>query len=122
MIASKGGAAPDASSMTNGVAGGSAMTNGTVQPQSAMTNGTVQPQSAMTNGVVASGSGGRKLTVSYKGGASQITVPPDTPVVRFEPTQRSVLAKGQKLFIVTPPGAAAAKFVAVGKDGITPPM
>ena len=104
----------------------SAMTNGTVI-ESAMTNGTVA-QSAMTNGTVTTGdtnSASTRLTVTYKGGTSQVFVPPGIPIVRFEPTQMSVLAKGQKLFVVLSPdrgGKSAAKFVAIGKDGVVPPM
>ena len=107
-----------------GAAESSAMTNGTVQ-QSAMTNGTVQGQSAMTNGTVTGGadaSGEKTLTISYKGGTSQVLVPEGIPIVRFDPADKAILAKGQKVFVVTPSGATAAKFVAVGKDGLTPPM
>lgn len=103
----------------------SAMTNGTVQQQSAMTNGTVQQQSAMTNGTVTGGAGKpgeTKLTIGYKGGTAQVVVPAGTPVVQFEPTARSVLAKGQKVFVVQTPDAPGAKFVAIGKGGLTPPM
>ncbi|VVT02688.1 conserved exported hypothetical protein [Sphingomonas aurantiaca] len=110
-------------------AGSSAMTNGTVDAQSAMTNGTVEPQSAMTNGTVTGGaapgaasSTNRVLSVSYKGGNVKVAVPAGVPIVRFDPTQKTVLAKGQKVFAVTPPGASAAKSVAIGKDGLTPPM
>jgi hypothetical protein len=111
-------------------AGSSAMTNGTVDAQSAMTNGTVEPQSAMTNGTVTGGAtpGGaasstdRVLSVSYKGGNVKVAVPAGVPIVRFDPTQKTVLAKGQKVFAVTPPGVSAAKSVAIGKDGLTPPM
>jgi hypothetical protein len=110
------------------VAGGggnasSGMTNGTVQ-QSGMTNGTVQ-QSGMTNGTVTGGAGkpGETiLTIGYKGGTAKVLVPAGTPIVRFEPTTRSVLAKGQKLFVVKTSDAPGAKFVAIGKDGVTPPM
>lgn len=111
-------------------AGGSAnassgMTNGTIQQQSGMTNGTVQQQSGMTNGTVTGGAGKpgeTVLTIGYKGGTAKVLVPVGTPIVRFEPTERTVLAKGQKLFTVEAPGAKGAKFVAVGKDGLTPPM
>lgn len=108
-----------------GADGSSAMTNGTVDEQSAMTNGTVDQQSAMTNGTVTEGAGKAgetKLTISYKGGKSQVLVPAGTPIVRFEPTTQSVLAKGQKVFAVTTPDAPGAKSVAIGKDGLTPPM
>lgn len=113
-IASKGG----------DVNGSSAMTNGTVDAQSAMTNGTVE-QSAMTNGTVTAGAGKAgetRLTISYKGGKAQVLVPAGTPIVRFEPTTRTVLTKGQKVFAVWTPDATGAKSVAIGKDGLTPPM
>ncbi len=102
------------SSMTNGTVTGNAMTNGTVT-QSSMTNGTVSKTTGM--------SGETHLTVSYKGGTAQVLVPAGTPIVRFEPTQRAVLAKGQKVFaVLSPDTGGAAKFVAIGKDGVTPPM
>ncbi|MGI4731293.1 MAG: hypothetical protein ACRYFW_06050 [Janthinobacterium lividum] len=126
VVAATGGGAASSSAMTNGtVQQQSAMTNGTVQEQSAMTNGTVQGQSAMTNGTVSGATGGagdKTLTVTYKGGKSQILVPAGTPVVRFEPAQKSILAVGQKVFAVSTPDAKPAKFVAVGKFGTTPPM
>ncbi|MDI1279824.1 hypothetical protein [Brevundimonas sp.] len=103
----------------------SAMTNGTVASQSAMTNGTVQAQSAMTNGTVAgseASSGGRMLTISYEGGTANVTIPEGTPIVRFEPTERPSLAVGQKVYAVIPQGTTSAGFVAMGKDGVTPPM
>lgn len=108
-----------------GANGSSAMTNGTVDEQSSMTNGTVQQQSAMTNGTVTEGAGKAgetKLTISYKGGKAQVLVPAGTPIVRFEPTTQASLAKGQKLFAIITPDAPTAKSVAIGKDGLTPPM
>ena len=92
---------------------------------SAMTNGTVQAQSAMTNGTVASSeasSGGRSLTIVYEGGTANVTIPEGTPIVRFEPTERPSLAVGQKVYAVIPKGTTSAGFVAMGKDGVTPPM
>ncbi|RMB54415.1 hypothetical protein C8J44_2034 [Sphingomonas sp. PP-CE-3A-406] len=136
-VAAAGGGTNGSSAMTNGtVDGQSAMTNGTVDGQSAMTNGTVDGQSAMTNGTVAQQSGmtngtvtggaGKpgetKLNISYKGGKAQVVVPVGTPIVRFEPAERTVLAKGQKLFAIVSTDASGAKSVAVGKDGLTPPM
>ncbi len=119
-----------AASGGNGGGGASGMTNGTVQQQSGqnasgMTNGTVQEQSGMTNGTVSStaGTAGEtSLTIGYKGGTAKVLVPAGTPIVRFEPTQRSMLAKGQKVFVVKTDDAPGAKFVAIGKDGLTPPM
>lgn len=102
----------------------SAMTNGTVQ-----STGSAAPKvkSAMTNGTVASSAaagGSRTLTVSYKEGSKQIVVPPQAPVVAFEPSDKAVLQPGAKVFVVAAPegGKLGAKFVAVGKDGLTPPM
>lgn len=115
VIAAKGGT-PAASS---------AMTNGTVASQSAMTNGTVESQSMMTNGTVASSataSGGRRLSIAYEGGTADVTIPEGTPIVRFEPTERASLAVGQKVYAVIPAGATTAGFLAMGKDGIVPPM
>ena len=115
VVASRGG----------GAVVSSAMTNGTVASQSAMTNGTVQAQSAMTNGTVASSeasSSGRILTISYEGGTANVTIPEGTPIVRFEPTERPSLAVGQKVYAVIPQGTTSAGFVAMGKDGLTPPM
>ena len=103
----------------------SGMTNGTVQVQNGMTNGTVQAQSGMTNGTVTAGAGKTgetTLTIGYKGGTAKVLVTAGTPIVRFEPSERTVLAKGQKLFLVLAPDATDAKFVAVGKNGLTPPM
>lgn len=103
----------------------SAMTNGTVESQSAMTNGTVPAGSAMTNGTVAgneASAGGRRLTIAYAGGTADVTIPDGTPVVRFEPTERPSLAVGQKVYAVIPQGTTSAGFVAMGKDGVIPPM
>ena len=115
IVASRGG----------GAVASSAMTNGTVESQSAMTNGTVQAQTAMTNGTVAgseASSGGRMLTINYEGGTANVTIPEGTPIVRFEPTERPSLAVGQKVYAVIPQGTTSAGFVALGKDGVIPPM
>jgi len=125
-VAAAGGGTSGSSAMTNGtVDGQSAMTNGTVDGQSAMTNGTVAQQSGMTNGTVTGGAGKpgeTKLSISYKGGKAQVVVPVGTPIVRFEPAERTVLAKGQKLFAIVSTDSKGARSVAVGKDGLTPPM
>ncbi len=126
IVAANSGTSAASSAMTNGtVDTQSAMTNGTVDAQSAMTNGSVDAQSAMTDGTVTGGAPSpeeKMLTISYKGGTAKVAVPAGTPIVRFDPTARSVLAKGQKVFVVTPPGASTVKFVAIGKDGLIPPM
>jgi len=92
---------------------------------SAMTNGTVESQSMMTNGTVSgseASSAGRMLTISYDGGTANVTIPEDVPIVRFEPTDRASLAVGQKVYVVIPAGATTVGFLAMGKDGIVPPM
>ncbi|MEA1832874.1 metal ABC transporter permease [Methylobacterium durans] len=103
----------------------SAMTNGTVKAESA---GAPKVKSAMTNGTVArsGGSAGEKtLTVTYdKEGSKQIVVPPQAPIVAFEPADAAILKPGSKIFVVAAKDGAKldGKLVAVGKDGLTPPM
>lgn len=108
-----------------------------LQARSTMTNATVakvQPQpasgarSTMTNatvaGVAASGAG-RKLELKYRDGEKTVVVPPGTPVVKIEPSDRSSLVPGAHLFaIVTaqPDGTLTANRVTVGKNGVVPPM
>lgn len=117
--------------ITDHTAGGakvkSAMTNGTVKAE---TSGAPKVKSAMTNGTVQAGTGtgdgARTLTVSYgkEGGTKTIVVPPSAPVVAFEPADKSALAAGAKVFAVVAKdgGKTDGKLVAVGKDGLTPPM
>ena len=107
----------------------SAMTNGTVK---AATSSTVpeapRVKSAMTNGTVKASGGGseRMLTVDYgKGQSIRILVPAQAPVVTFEPANASALSAGAKAFVVAARGdddKLTARRVAVGKDGLTPPM
>ncbi|GJD33231.1 metal ABC transporter permease [Methylobacterium aerolatum] len=103
----------------------SAMTNGTVKAE---TSGGPKVKSAMTNGTVkadkATG-GERTLTVAYdKDGSKQIVVPSSAPIVAFEPADNSALKPGAKVFAVVDKtgGKLDGKLVAVGKDGLTPPM
>ena len=99
----------------------SSMTNGTVSSMhaaraSSMTNGTVSSRSGQGGTVV--------LNVTYKGGSSRIVVRPGTPIVAFVPGDASLAKTGAKVFVVTDGAASSptAKFVAVGQDGVTPPM
>ncbi len=86
------------------------------------------PESTMTNATVdaeAMGTAGRSLTLSYKGGKVTVLVPPDTPIVTLQPGQRSMVVPGAHVFIVGAElagGVVTARRVAVGKDGLTPPM
>lgn len=106
--------------------------------QGTMTNGTVvgggsaaapPVQGTMTNGTVATSSGkagGQKLALSYGNGKeAEITVPSGAPVVRLTPAQRSELKPGAKIFAIASEGNGStltAKSVAVGKNGLMPPM
>ena len=86
------------------------------------------PGSTMTNGAVEArvdDVAGPKLKVAYKGGEQTIVVTASTPVVAFAPGARSdlkpgaaIVARGAK----AEDGAYDARFVLVGKDGLTPPM
>ncbi|HEU0196309.1 MAG TPA: hypothetical protein VFQ88_03710 [Nevskiaceae bacterium] len=104
------------------------MTNGTVTNAAA---GTVGPpvQGTMTNGTVkadAQVAGGRKLAITYNDGQHvNITVPADAPVVHLVPASRSIAIVGAKTFVVAVKagdGKFNAALVAVGKEGLMPPM
>lgn len=102
------------------------MTNGNVAGASA-SGGKKLVQSAMTNGNVASAndqSGAKQLTVTYKGGQKKITVPSTAPIVAFQPADKSAAKPGAKVFIIAADagGKLTAEMVAVGKNGVTPPM
>jgi hypothetical protein len=116
---------PD-TTLSGGATTASAMTNGTVSvAQPAAGAGTVK--SAMTNGTVsnASESGDAKqITVTYKGGQQTVLVPPTAPIVTYEPGKKSDVTDGKVVFIngVQQDGKVTANAVAVGIDGVTPPM
>ncbi len=85
------------------------------------------PGSTMTNGTVGDVvvSRGRTLKVSYKGGEKTIVVPPETPIVTYEPGSRFLLTPGAHVIIFAneaPDGALTATRISVGKDGLVPPM
>ncbi|GLS43369.1 metal ABC transporter permease [Methylobacterium brachythecii] len=103
----------------------SSMTNGTVKAAT----GAPKVKSSMTNGTVSkstSATGAKTLTVSYgkDGGTQTITVPPSAPIVTFEPADAAVMKPGAKVFVIAgnEDGKLSAKRVAVGKDGLRPPM
>jgi hypothetical protein len=83
--------------------------------------------STMTNGNVsasASQNGVRQLTVTYKGGEQMVIVPPTAPIVKYLPGTSSEVKPGAPVFIhgVQHDGTVTAQAVAVGIDGVTPPM
>jgi hypothetical protein len=105
------------------------MTNGTVA--SAAPEASAPPvRGTMTNGTVAantSGASGTELTISYDHGSKvQVLVPSSAPVVRLVPAKRSVVVPDAKIFAIATrsSGGSAlnAGFVAVGKNGLMPPM
>jgi hypothetical protein len=103
----------------------SAMTNGNVVSVLAPSGAAVK--SAMTNGNVSAASaqnGAKKLTVSYNGGSQTVVVPPSAPIVTFRPGSTADLMKGASVFVqgATNGGQTTAGLVAVGIDGVKPPM
>ena len=86
------------------------------------------PESTMTNATIESevtGTDGRELTVMAKGEKLKVTVPPDAPIVTFEPGDKAMLTPGAKVFIgaqKAADGTLTAARVNAGKDGLTPPM
>jgi hypothetical protein len=95
---------------------------------SMMTNGAVATvNSMMTNGNVAAASskeGSKELTVAYKDGQQTIVVPPTAPIVTFKPGAVSDVTKGASVFVIAlkDEGKITAANVAVGMDGLKPPM
>jgi hypothetical protein len=88
----------------------------------------LQPGSMMTNATVAEVAAvdaGRRLTLKYKDGEKVVVVPPDAPIVTFEPGDRAMLVPGAHVMFGAnrqPDGTLTASRVNVGKDGLVPPM
>ncbi len=88
----------------------------------------LQPGSMMTNATVAAVTAvdqERKVTLKYKDGEQTIYVPPTAPVVTFEPGDRAMLVPGAHVLVSAtkqPDGSLTAGGVAVGKNGLVPPM
>ena len=87
----------------------------------------LKPRSTMTNGTVGAviGSTGRSFTVTYQYGAKTIVVPPDTPIVTFEPGAPALLVPGAHVIVTgieASDGSLAATRILVGKNGLVPPM
>jgi hypothetical protein len=109
--------------------------SGGAQTSSSMTNGNVsvvstsvpKVNSTMTNGDVAasrSQGGVTHLVVTYKGGQEDVLVPPTAPIVTYRPGTEALVAKGSDVFVkATQTGSGlVANAVAVGVDGVRPPM
>lgn len=89
-----------------------------LKPGSMMTNATVADAVAM-------GPGGRRMTLKYKDGEKIVIVPEDAPIVTFEPGDKAMLVPGAHIIVTAakqPDGSLTAGRVAVGKNGLVPPM
>jgi len=89
----------------------------------------LQPNSTMTNAAVTqqvTSIDGQTLTLKYKDGEKQITVPADIPVVEVVPGDKSDIKEGAKIFIFSgtkqADGSLEAAIMLIGRGGITPPM
>jgi hypothetical protein len=88
----------------------------------------LQPGSMMTNATVTAVvrvDQARRITLRYKDGEKTILVPEDAPIVTFEPGERTMLKPGAHVIMTASKqadGSLTATGVAVGKDGLVPPM
>ena len=88
----------------------------------------LQPGSMMTNATVfdvVTVDAARRMTLKYKDGEKLVVVPPDAPIVTFEPGDRAMLVPGAHIMlgaVKQPDGTFTAGRVSVGKDGLVPPM
>jgi hypothetical protein len=89
----------------------------------------LKPKSSMTNATVTNavkGVDGRTLDLSYSGGKEKkISIPDGIPIVTFGPATEADLKPGAAVFVPAQKGddgALATGFVAVGTNGVDPPM
>jgi hypothetical protein len=89
----------------------------------------LQPGSLMTNATaagIAAAPQGQVLHVTWKdGGAADVVVASDTPIVAFAPGDSGLLKPGATVVVFAskqPDGTLAAANVAAEKDGVKPPM
>ena len=86
------------------------------------------PGSSMTNGAITArvdAASGPRLTVTYKGGEQTIVVDSNTAIVAIAPGTQTDLRPGAAIIARGPKqddGSIDAAYVAVGKDGLVPPM
>jgi hypothetical protein len=114
---------PD-TTLSGGAMTSSSMTNGNV---SVVSTAVPDVNSTMTNGDVAASKslgGVTHLVVTYNGGHQDVLVPPTAPIVTYRPGTKALVTKGSDVFIkATETGSdLVANAVAVGVDGIRPPM
>jgi outer membrane lipoprotein SlyB len=89
-----------------------------LMPNSTMTNAAVTQQVKKVDG--------NTLSLKYKDGEKTIVVPSDATIVNLVPGSKADLKPGTKVFVPRwekkADGSWEAAVVAVGRDGITPPM
>ena len=83
----------------------------------------------MTNATVAqtvAGVDGQTIMVKYKDGEKKVVVPPDTPIVAFAAGDKAEIKPGAKIIIFgatkKEDGMLETGRIAIGRDGIAPPM
>ena len=84
-------------------------------------------QSSMTNGTVGdvTVTDGRMLHLKYKDGEQVVFVPPNAPIITYEPATIAALTPGAHVIVFAeeaPDGGLTAQRIGVGKDGLVPPM
>ena len=89
----------------------------------------LRPNSTMTNATVAqtvAGVDGQTIMVKYKDGEKKVVVPPETPIVTFVAGDTSEVKPGVKIIIFgatkKEDGTLETGRIAIGRDGIAPPM
>ncbi|KGM33950.1 DUF5666 domain-containing protein [Inquilinus limosus] len=87
----------------------------------------LKPGSTMTNATAGdvTGTDGRVVTMRYQGVETKLVVPPDVPVITYEPGSRDQLVKGAHVIVSAvkaDDGSLVSHAVQVGKDGLVPPM
>jgi hypothetical protein len=85
------------------------------------------PESTMTNATVADvvGTADRTLTLKYKDGEKKLLVPKDAPIITYGKGDTSMLKAGGQVIVTATKGAdgkITADRIALGKDGLVPPM
>lgn len=88
----------------------------------------LKPNSKMTNATVSNidrGASGQELTLSFKGEQRKMSVPTGTPIVTFANATQSNLVAGAAVIVTAEKaadGTLSASRIAVGLNGIVPPM
>jgi hypothetical protein len=87
----------------------------------------LKPQSAMINAGVGDVVGTKDRTVTMKLADKEVklVVPDDVPIITYEPGDHAMLKPGAHVLVATTKddkGAVTVQRIAVGKDGLVPPM